>query len=111
MKRLLRDLTAIVLLATLWVIGGWLTGRALQIFLDVEASGMPFPIICSTLNAVIGLTALTIATRNPKTRQAFYEGTGGSLPVGLLWAVTFSMPLFGVIYLGVMLLTRWWFSK
>jgi hypothetical protein len=110
-KRLLRDLTTIVLLATLWIAGGWLTGRALQIFLGLETSGAPFPIVCSALNAIIGLTALTIVTRNPKARQALYDGTGGSLPVGWLWAVTFSVPLYGLIFLGVMLLTRWWFSK
>ncbi len=97
MKHLLRDLALILALASLWSVGGYAIGLAIQ------AMGVAYPplkIIFASLNVIIGLVLFLGITRDPTANRIFFEGPrlneSGLPAIGCLWLAPISLLIFGL---------------
>ena len=96
MKRPLRDLMLILILAALWAAGGYAIGIA------VETLGIDYPlgIIFASLNLILGMGLFLNITRDPTADRIFFEGPNpdgeGDLRIGCLWAIPMGLLIFGL---------------
>ena len=111
MKRLLRDLVAILVLAGLWGLSGYFIGIAL------ETVGIEYPlrIIFASLNLIFGMTLFLNITRDPTADRLFFEGPGkdgqGDPRIGCLWAMPMGLILFGLLMWFWAILIRFLFPQ
>ncbi len=112
MKRLLRDLSLILILAGLWAISGYMIGLALE---TVGISYPPLKIILASINVVIGMMLFQGVTRDPTGARMFFEGpehdAEGDIRVGCLWMLPASLLIFGTVMWIVGLLLRFFFPR
>lgn len=94
----MKDLVVILVLASLWAVGGFAVGIALGALFGVQ-----WAISCTALNLIAGMIMLLLVTRNEHARRLFYEGPreneSGMPLIGILWAIPFIL-----LFIGVM----WW---
>jgi uncharacterized membrane protein len=98
MKRLLRDLALILVLAGLWAVSGYMIGVAL------ETAGISYPplkVILASLNVIMGMLLFQGITRDPTAERIFFNGPEpdgeGDMRVGCLWLIPASLLFFGLL--------------
>jgi hypothetical protein len=107
MSRWLRDLMLILALAGFWAVSGYAIGMA------IEASGFssyPFGVIGASINLILGMCLFLGITKNPIVERIFFEGPRpnerGQWTIGCLWAMPFSLLVFGLIAWLVVIILR-----
>ena len=85
-------------MATLWAVGGYLIGLALEMTFFPDT---PIRIILVSVNVLLGLLLLKGITRDPTAERLFYEGPRpdeeGSPAIGCLWLLPVSLLFVGVL--------------
>ncbi len=107
MKHLLRDLTLILALASLWSVGGYAIGVAIEAILEIN---YPIGIIVASLNLILGLTLFLGITHDPTAERIFFKGPESDelgLPaIGCLWLLPLGLLIFGLLMWFVAILMR-----
>ena len=65
----MRGIRLIVVLAIMWVAGGWLMGISLRVLYGVN--WIPG---CASLSLLLGMLLLLFITRNPREHEILFEG-------------------------------------